>query len=200
MLIEFTKESCIGSANLHAAMPPYLTGDSGSGKSSILNAFVLPALHDAGWTVVEARAWQDRETAPRDAIVKLGGARKWKLGAPPDLRGLFEAASKRAGGGLLLVLDQFEEFVILAGPERQKAFAGLLADMHVTPIKGLKLLLVLRSDYQTAMDGLPLLRQGRIGIRSGASRWRRAIATSGLVPSTILSTRPVFDRAKCGQC
>src|SRR5208337_5661740 len=26
------------------AMPVYLTGDSGSGKSSVLNAFVLPAL------------------------------------------------------------------------------------------------------------------------------------------------------------
>jgi len=33
--------------------PLYLTGDSGSGKSSLLSAFVLPALPGAGWTVVE---------------------------------------------------------------------------------------------------------------------------------------------------
>jgi hypothetical protein len=45
------------------AMPLYLTGDSGSGKSSVLNAFVLPALRDTGWTVIEARVWQDPETA-----------------------------------------------------------------------------------------------------------------------------------------
>src|SRR5271157_1373464 len=72
------------------AMPLYLTGDSGSGKSSVLNAYVLPALRDAGWTVVEARAWQDPETALRNAIAKLAGERKWKLGEPPNLRGLLE--------------------------------------------------------------------------------------------------------------
>jgi len=44
-------------------------------------------------------------------------------------------------GRLLIVLDQFEEFVILADPERQKAFAALVADLHATPIKGLRLLL-----------------------------------------------------------
>jgi Novel STAND NTPase 1 len=40
-----------------AGMPLYLTGDSGSGKSSLLNAFVLPTLRDHGWTVLEVRAW-----------------------------------------------------------------------------------------------------------------------------------------------
>ena len=30
--------------------PLYLTGDSGTGKSSLLQAFVVPALRDAGWT------------------------------------------------------------------------------------------------------------------------------------------------------
>ena len=70
--------------------------------------------------------------------------------------------AKRADEKVLLVLDQFEEFVILAGSERQKAFTALLDDLRAKPIKGLKLLLVLRSDYKTAIDelGLPLLRQG----------------------------------------
>ena len=60
------------------------------------------------------------------------------------------------------MLDQFEEFVILAGSERQKAFTAVIEDLRAKPIKGLKLLLVLRSDYKTAIDelGLPLLRQG----------------------------------------
>jgi hypothetical protein len=40
-------------------VPLYPTGDSGSGKSSLLNAFVLPKLRQHGWTVVQARAWQD---------------------------------------------------------------------------------------------------------------------------------------------
>jgi hypothetical protein len=45
------------------AVPLYLTGDSGSGKSSLLNADVLPSLREQNWTVVEARAWQDPSRA-----------------------------------------------------------------------------------------------------------------------------------------
>jgi hypothetical protein len=144
------------------ATPLYLTGDSGSGKSSVLSAFALPELREAGWTVVEARAWQDPEAALGEAIKKLADARKWRTGEAKSLRGLLEALAKRADEKVLLVLDQFEEFFILAGSERQKAFTAFLDDLRAKPIKGLKLLLVLRSDYKTAIDelGLPLLRQG----------------------------------------
>ena len=144
------------------ATPLYLTGDSGSGKSSVLSAFALPKLREAGWTVVEARAWQDPEAALGEAIRKLVEAKKWRLGEAKTLRGLLEALAKRADEKVLLVLDQFEEFFILAGSERQKAFTAFLDDLRAKPIKGLKLLLVLRSDYKTAIDelGLPLLRQG----------------------------------------
>ncbi len=135
---------------------------SGSGKSSVLSAFALPELREAGWTVVEARAWQDPEAALGEAIKKLAEAKKWRLGEAKTLRGLLEALAKRADEKVLLVLDQFEEFFILAGSERQKAFTAFLDDLRAKPIKGLKLLLVLRSDYKTAIDelGLPLLRQG----------------------------------------
>jgi hypothetical protein len=145
-----------------ATTPLYLTGDSGSGKSSVLNAYVLPELRGAGWTIVEARAWQDPEAALSEAIAKLAAAKKWKLAEAKNLRGLTEALAKRADGGLLLALDQFEEFVILADSERQKAFTALIDDLRAQPIRNLKLLLVLRSDYKTAIDelGLPLLRQG----------------------------------------
>ena len=144
------------------ATPLYLTGDSGSGKSSVLSAFALPELREAGWTVVEARAWQDPEAALGEAIKKLVEAKKWRPGEAKTLRGLIEALAKRADEKVLLVLDQFEEFFILAGSERQKAFTAFLDDLRAKPIKGLKLLLVLRSDYKTAIDelGLPLLRQG----------------------------------------
>ena len=84
------------------------------------------------------------------------------MGEAKTLRGLLEALAQRADEKLLLVLAQFEEFFILAGSERQKAFTALIDDLRAKPIRGLKLLLVLRSDYKTAIDelGLPLLRQG----------------------------------------
>ena len=144
------------------AIPLYLTGDSGSGKSSILNVYALPGMREAGWAVIEARAWQDPERALTEAIAKLASARAWQLGEAKNLRGALEALARRADDKLLLVLDQVEEFVILAGSERQQAFVALINDLRSKPVKGLKLLLVLRSDYKTALDelGLPLLRQG----------------------------------------
>jgi hypothetical protein len=74
-------------------MPLYLTGDSGSGKSSLLNAFVVPTLRERGWTVVEARAWQDPETGLRNALAELLGGRRPRQGESRNLRSLIQAAT-----------------------------------------------------------------------------------------------------------
>jgi Leucine-rich repeat (LRR) protein len=142
--------------------PLYLTGDSGSGKSSLLNAAVLPALRQRGWTVIELRPGQDPEAALRTAAATPTGARRQRQGEPAALRNLLEAAARRAGERLLLVLDQFEEFIILGEDEKKQAFAALIADLRAKPITKLSLLLVLRSDYQSFLQeiGLPPLRQG----------------------------------------
>ncbi len=142
--------------------PLWLTGDLGSGKSSVINACVVPSLRESGWTIVEARAWQDPDVALREAVGKLARARKWKLGAAEGLRELLAGMAARAGGNVLVVLDQFEEFIILASGERQRTFAAFIATLTTEPIKSVTLLLVLRSDYQTALEDLrlPLLRQG----------------------------------------
>jgi hypothetical protein len=139
-----------------AASPLYLAGDSGSGKSSLLNAFVLPTLRERGWTVVEARAWQDPIAALREALTRLADAKRERQDGTQDVLTLIEAAAKRAGARLLLVLDQFEEFVILGKLEQQHDFADLLARLSAS-VNGVKLLLVLRSDYQTFLEeiGLP---------------------------------------------
>jgi hypothetical protein len=67
--------------------PLYLTGQSGCGKSSLLQAFVLPGLREAGFTVAEARAWQDRcwPWRPRcgGCQVARGGCRAARGRAPP---------------------------------------------------------------------------------------------------------------------
>jgi hypothetical protein len=142
-------------------VPLYLCGDSGSGKSSLLNAFVLPMLREQGWTVVEARAWQDPERALRDALLKLPGQRRHDAESQ-GLREMVEDAAKAAPVRLLIVLDQFEEFVILAKPEQQQQFAAFVADLGSRPVKGLALLLAMRSEYQVPLEetGLPMLRNG----------------------------------------
>src|SRR5258708_5500928 len=142
-------------------VPLYLCGDSGSGKSSLLNAFALPMLREQGWTVVETRAWQDPERALRDELLKLPGRRRRKV-ERQGLREMVEDAAKDASVRLLIVLEQFEEFVILAKPELQQQFAAFVAELQSRPVKGLTLLLVMRSEYQVQLEeiGLPLLRSG----------------------------------------
>ncbi len=175
-------------------MPLYLTGNSGSGKSSVLSAYVLPELRGDGWTVVEARAWQDPETALTKAVVKLAAARKWKLGDAKTLRERLEAVGRCAGSAILLVLDQFEEFVMLADAEQKKAFAAFLADLRAKPIEGLELLLVLRSDYTTAIDelSLPLLRQGENWQEVG--RFTIAAGTKFMARSGLALQPDALDR------
>ena len=46
---------------------------------------------------------------------------------------MIQQAAKRASDKLLIVLDQFEEFLILASPERQREFAAFVAEMQVEP-------------------------------------------------------------------
>src|SRR5262249_17020018 len=82
--------------NKSSQVPLYLTGDSGCGKSSLLNAFVLPKLREHGWTVVEARAWQHPQVALRDALLRLPGARRSKGGESRTLCKVILEAAKHA--------------------------------------------------------------------------------------------------------
>jgi hypothetical protein len=134
--------------------PLYLTGDSGSGKSSLLGAFVLPALRAANWTIVETRAFQDPELMVRNALTALVRPRR---AAEQSVRSMIERLSRQKDGGLLILLDQFEEFIILAKSEQRDRFANMLANLQAQPIKGVRLLLSFRSDYQTLLEetGLP---------------------------------------------
>jgi Leucine-rich repeat (LRR) protein len=144
-----------------AQVPLYLTGDSGSGKSSLLNAFVLPTLREQGWTVIEARTWQDPVDALGKALGKAPSTGRSKANSDRDPRGLVEGAARRSER-MLIVLDQFEEFLILGKPQNHQAFAAFVADLQRRPIKNFALLLVLRSDYQFLLEdaGLPPMRSG----------------------------------------
>jgi hypothetical protein len=106
----------------------FLSGVSGAGKSSVLEAYVLPVLREAGWSIEQVRTFGD---------------------PLPQLEAIL-AANRRKGTRLLIVFDQFEEFVILedrASAEARRLFVARLQELCRSPRPGLCLLLSFRRDY-----------------------------------------------------
>jgi hypothetical protein len=122
-------------ASTHPVM--FLSGVSGSGKSSILEAYAVPLLREQEWRVEVVRTF----SAPLAAFEAALAARR-----PRTTR-------------LLIVLDQFEEFVILeerSSVEERQTFLQRLRDIRVNPPPNVGVLIVVRSDYLNALIGMKL--------------------------------------------
>lgn len=152
---------------LHTTAEPvlYLTGRSGAGKTSLLNAYVLPQLRQASPPVISltVRSFHDPEKALRNAVLT---ASIWTQPPAEDLstRELLEAACHELDSRRFLVIfDQFEEFLIIHDhvPDQPRSLEVLLASILEKPIPGLKVLFVIRSDYIGKLQdlALPSMRQ-----------------------------------------
>lgn len=145
----------------------YLSGTSGVGKSSLLGADVLPALRDAGWAVVEMRLFGDPTECLRAALLKTKGifTRKPAAELSPweHLKKTAETRFKAGAPPLLIVIDQFEEFLVLQKEGEPVHLFTFVADLANRPIEGLRFLLVFRSDYRPLVFklGLPPLMAGK---------------------------------------
>jgi WD40 repeat protein/DNA-binding SARP family transcriptional activator len=122
-----------------------VVGPSGSGKSSLIRAGLLPALREGG--LPGSSRW-------RQVIVRPGGHPLQELartlGVQDERPGMLLAAAEqcaRADGRLLLVVDQFEEvFTACLDQQEQTSFLNeLLA--AVTAERGAIVVLGIRADY-----------------------------------------------------
>ena len=114
----------------------FLSGVSGTGKSSLLEAYVLPSLAREGWRVEVVRSFADPLKGLEAAL--RGRRRGGKAAAPP----------------LLIVFDQFEEFIILEGraaSEAGRRFLARVQELRGRSPPGVHLLFVVRSDYLNAV-------------------------------------------------
>jgi hypothetical protein len=137
----------------------YLSGQSGVGKSSLINAATIPYMTATKWVVASLRP----HDSPLEEITAalLRPSVVWRN--PPtvslDSRHLIEQAAERVrrdGKRLLLVIDQFEEGLILSGGEIKAAFLSLLRDLSARPVPGIKILLSLRAEYLNDLPELGL--------------------------------------------
>jgi hypothetical protein len=135
----------------------YLTGLSGTGKSSLLNAWVLPHLKEQSVQVIRLRGYQDPLAALQYELLQPSVIWQKPPSEAMEMRPLLERVCRYIRPRrLLVVFDQFEEFVILQNQENRQGFAQLLSSLLQSPIEELTLLLVFRSDYIGLVEKLQL--------------------------------------------
>ena len=140
----------------------YLCGPSGAGKSSLVQASLLPRLEVTGWRTAVVRVDADPVEQIRQAILSVPDLLHGGEAEALPLTDLLAAVSQRIGrtdqSPLLIVIDQFEEFLILNDAADHQPLADILRGLADSPLKGIRLLLVFRSDYRELLFKLNLPR------------------------------------------
>jgi eukaryotic-like serine/threonine-protein kinase len=141
-----------------------VAGDSGTGKSSLCRAGVLPrvdaALLGGARERVTLTMWPGRR--PLDALAAelapILGRGEAELAArfaeTPAWLGRTLREAHQAGRGLVLFVDQLEELITLSEPAQAAPFARILGELAL-PSRGVRVLLTVRGDFLTRLCALP---------------------------------------------
>ena len=170
------QETQLLTARVHAHRVVLLYGASGTGKTSLWLAGVVPRLEGASTPYLTAyvrlRGTADPAEAVRTAVRRsLAAAYAGQPTAPspgatrPDEATLGAAAparladfvadsAKATGQSLVLFLDQFEEFFTQYGPEVRRAFIAELGEIYDATSLPVKLVFSLREDWLASMNEL----------------------------------------------
>ena len=172
----------------------FVVGPSGSGKSSAVRAGLIPAVGRGA--VAGSDRWAAALFSPRSSpsselsyqlhrAAEQAGVRA-PGGAEPststnELRTIADAICD-ATGGLLIVIDQFEELFTLNPHREQEAFVKLLAAIADPPASRVRVVMAMRADFYGVCATFPWL-------------VRRATANQALVgPMSRADLRKVIEQ------
>ena len=143
-----------------------VVGPSGSGKSSVVNAGLVPALRAGGvpgsdkWFIVTmtpgAHPFESMERALTKVAVKSPMMLLEQLLAEPaGLRRSVDAILPDQMSPLVLVIDQFEELYTVAVDDERAAFTEALVEAITHPRSRLRVVITLRADFYDHPLGTP---------------------------------------------
>lgn len=136
----------------------YLTGSSGCGKSSLLAAWVLPKLQRENVKIIRLRSFQDPAKALEDAL-KSPDIICWERSPPKttELNDLLEMACQQVRPArILIVFDQFEEFLIGQEDQQRTRFVKFVTTLGRSKDTSATIMLVFRAEYDEFIRDLNL--------------------------------------------
>ncbi|HEY9675042.1 MAG TPA: hypothetical protein V6D11_26610 [Waterburya sp.] len=130
-----------------------IIGASGSGKSSVVRAGLIPQLEKNGWRVLEPILPGDEPLAELKTVLielfgRTQGREVYSLVKTDGLRPVIERLS--GSERLLLVVDQFEEVFTLCPKEKEeerRQFIELLTQVSEIPASRLAIVTTMRADF-----------------------------------------------------
>ena len=141
----------------------FVVGPSGSGKSSLVRAGLIPAIRSGA--IPGSERWAVALFSPRSSPIEemtyqIRRVAEWVLSDrqlwSSDARSLTDAVCEVAGG-LVLVIDQFEELFTLNRRPEQEAFVELLKTVADSVGSRLRLAMAMRADFYGVCATFPWL-------------------------------------------
>jgi formylglycine-generating enzyme required for sulfatase activity len=128
-----------------------LYGASGVGKTSLIQAGVIPRLHEDGYATFYVRSLEDPAQAIKAKVLHLAQGSE-SLDEGPKEMNLFLRRVLPPETRLVVFLDQFEEFFIRLGDGVRRAFIEELAACLEDDALEMRAVLSLRDDYFVRLD------------------------------------------------
>ena len=122
-----------------------LFGESGSGKTSLLKASVLPRLRDAGFVPLYCRSYKDPVASLLDECRRQSGL---AIGDAEEITDYLKRVCHELCAPVVIVCDQFEEFFVNHKTRRERQpLIALVGQCYNDEKLAVKFLFSLRSDF-----------------------------------------------------